>query len=347
VHPLLARGRWFVPYLGAWILAGILLAIPLAGFTHRPFGDVLTFTCPLLTVYGGVCLAAWWVCLARPLSAPASAILSQLTAALLCATVWAVLATMWGNVLARARFLPADRMLLARDVAVLALLGVLFYLLSAVGHYLYLALEEAHEAARRTLALQVSAREAVLRAVRSQLNPHFLFNALNSINALVGSDPEGARRMCERLGDFMRRTLRLGAQEEVTLGEELSLVDGYLAIEQVRFGPRLAVDRVVAADALACLMPPLLLQPLVENAIKHGVADRLEGGTVRLTARRAHDALEIALENPVDADLRKSSGEGMGLDIVRRRLEALGDARLEAVRANGSYRVTLTLPART
>src|SRR6185436_2785588 len=115
---------------------------------------------------------------------------------------------------------------------------------------------------------------------------HFLFNSLNSIAALVGTDPEGARRMCERLGDFLRRTLALGARDAVTLGEELELVDRYLAIEQVRFGARLSFDRRIGPGAAECVVPPLLLQPLVENAVKHGVADRVDGGTIVIDAHR-------------------------------------------------------------
>ena len=345
MHPLLTRARWFLSYLAAWAGAGVLLAIPLAVLSHHPLGETVSFTAPLFTLYGGICLAAWWVCLARPLSEPYAALLSHLTAALLCATVWAVLATAWGNVLARVNPAGLDRIFLFNHVVVLFCLGVPLYLLSAAAAYLYLAIEDAHESEQRTLALQVSAREAELRAVRSQLNPHFLFNSLNSINALVGSDPEGARRMCEGLGDFLRKTLQLGARETVTLDDELALVDRYLAVEQVRFGARLVVQRAIAEDARACLLPPLLLQPLVENAIKHGVAERLDGGTVRLSARRRGDRLEIGLENPVDDDARSRGGEGLGLDIVRCRLAALGDARLDTARVDGLYRVTLTLPA--
>ena len=345
MHPLLTRSRWFLAYLAVWALVGLLVAIPLASLAHRAFGDMLAFTVPLFTVYGGICLAAWWVCLARPLSEPFAALLSHLTAALLCATVWCVITTVWGNVMARVQAVAVDRVSLFDHVIVLFCIGVPLYLLSAAAAYLYIAIEDAHASEQRALALQVSAREAELRAVRSQLNPHFLFNSLNSINALVGSDPEGARRMCEGLGDFLRRTLQLGARETVTLDDELALVDRYLAIEQVRFGPRLAIERAVADEARTCLLPPLLLQPLVENAIKHGVAERVEGGTVRLSAAVADGALRIALENPVDADARVRRGEGLGLDIVRRRLEALGGARLDAGRVDGLYRVTLTLPA--
>ncbi len=344
MHPVLTRARWLLIYLAAWAGAGLLLSFMFAVLSHNPLGGTTSFVVPLFIVYGAICLAAWWVCLARPLSEPQAAILSNLTAALLCATVWGVLATVWGNVLARVHGGEVDRLGLLNHVFILFCIGVPLYLLSAAAAYLYLALEEAHESEQRTLAFQVSARDAELRAVRSQLNPHFLFNSLNSINALVGTDPEGARRMCERLGDFLRKTLQLGARDAVTLDDELALVDRYLAIEQVRFGPRLSVERAVSDEARACLLPPLLLQPLVENAIKHGVAERVEGGTVRLEAALANGSLRIALENPVDHDARARGGEGLGLDIVRRRLEALGDARLDARRVDGLYRVTLTLP---
>src|SRR5262249_19044525 len=153
---------------------------------------------------------------------------------------------------------------------------------------------------RRILETQVTAREAELRALRAQLNPHFLFNSLNSINALVGADPEGARRMCAGLGDFLRRTLALGARASVTRDEDLALVRRYLGREQVRFGERLQVEESVTGEARECRVPPLLLQPLVENAIKHGIQDRLDGGTIRVEARRDGALLRVVVENPVD-----------------------------------------------
>jgi LytS/YehU family sensor histidine kinase len=215
-------------------------------------------------------------------------------------------------------------------------------------HYLFAVVAASHAAERRALGSQVHAREAELRALRAQLNPHFLFNSLNSINALVGGDPEGARRMCERLGDFLRLTLRLGGRESVTLAEEMDLVERYLAIEQVRFGDRLRVEREIALEARPCLLPPLLLQPLVENAIKHGVADRVEGGIVRLEAVRREGRLRITLENPVDDDAPQRPGTGTGLVNVRRRLAVLSgrDAQISAGRDGGIFRVTLHLAAR-
>src|SRR5204863_4763958 len=122
----------------------------------------------------------------------------------------------------------------------------------------------------------------------------------------------------------------------------------YFAIERVRFGERLRVERYVETGAARCLVPPLLLQPLVENAIKHGVAARLEGGTVRLGAMVVDESLRLSVENEVDEDAPKPPGEGMGLQNVRRRLDAVSarDARLDTYREDGRFRVTLSLPAR-
>jgi LytS/YehU family sensor histidine kinase len=263
--------------------------------------------------------------------------------------VWVVAAALWGTFLARAFHLGPGTGGLVRELIAVFVAGVPLYLASAIVHYLVLALEASHEAAELALESQVAAREAELRAVRAQLNPHFLFNSLNSINALVGKDPEGARRMCEGLGDFLRRTLALGAREQVTLGDELQLVDRYLAIEQVRFGDRLRVARRIDPRAMNCALPPLLLQPLVENAIKHGVAGRVEGGLLTILAERRGDRLVVSLENPVDADGNgtAAAGEGLGLDIVRRRLLVHGgdDASLTVDEAPGRFRVTLELPA--
>jgi hypothetical protein len=350
LHPLFARPTRLLLYIAGWLLAGALLALALVAITPRPFVHALVFAAPLTAFYGVVCLAAWWVCRSRPIQGrdPLPAVSAQLGAALQSSAAWVVVATLWAVLLSRLFGIGFDRTGMLRDATVLFVIGVPLYLLSAGVHYLLLALEASHAAAERVLEAQVTAREAELRALRAQLNPHFLFNSLNSINALISGDPEGARRMCEGLGDFLRRTLQLGAREAVTLGEELALVERYLAIEQVRFGERLRVERAVDPDTVGCLLPPLLLQPLVENAIKHGVADRTDGGTVRLAAERRSGQLVVTLENPVDAAAPSRSGEGLGLDNVRRRLAVLGtrEASLVVSRLPELFRVTLSLVAR-
>ena len=331
------------------LMAGVLLAALLRLVSPRPWPDALLFAVPMMLFYGFAVLSAWWVCRSNPLT-PArlvQSLVTQLGAALQTSAVWTVAGAIYAIVLARMGGVEVDRGLILTDAALLFGLGIPLYELSALTHYLVLAGEQYHAAQKRLLESEVAAREAELRALRAQLNPHFLFNSLNSINALVGSDPEAARRMCERLGGFLRRTLALGARDEITLAEEMELVEHYLSIEQVRFGDRLQVQRAVDAAALPCRVPPLLLQPLVENAIKHGISSRIEGGCVRLSAAVQAGALVLGVENPIDEDAPQRAGEGVGLENVRRRLTVFGarEARLDAVREPGRFRVSLTLPA--
>jgi LytS/YehU family sensor histidine kinase len=195
--------------------------------------------------------------------------------------------------------------------------------------------------------LQVLAREAELKALRAQIDPHFLYNSLNSISALTGSDPAAARHMCLLLADFLRTTLRVSTQERITLAEELALADRFLSIEQVRFGPRLQVERHLDDEASECRIPPLVLQPLLENAVAHGIASLIEGGTIRLDVNRRDGRLLIAVENPRDPEaMPRKRGGGVGLENVRRRLSIVfgGAARLDAAAAADSFRVAMDLP---
>ena len=351
MHPLLLGRRRLVLFLIACLDIAVVLALLLQVFEPRPFGQVFAFTLPATILYGFVCLSAWWVCRSVPLATTRlTRLLSvQAGATLQAAAVGVGVSTALAVVVSRVLGLESDRAGILRDVAVMGVASVLIYPVSIVIHYLMLAYERAREAERNALESQVTAREAEVRALRAQLNPHFLFNSLNSINSLIGGDPEGARRMCESLGDFLRRTLNLGAKDAVPLADELALVDRYLGIERVRFGERLVVDRTVAPDAAVCLVPPLLLQPLVENAIKHGVADRVEGGTVRIAARRADGRLTIEVENGLDPEAPARRGEGLGLENVRRRLDAFSarEARMDVHRNGNQFKVTLTLPATT
>lgn len=351
MHPLLANRAMLALYLLAWLAVGVGLAGQFTLLFGLPFLTALVWAVPLGIGYGFVCLSSWYVARTQPIGdRPAAAVAIGVTqAALLASLVLAGPGTSYGALLNSFGGFPIGREVLLRGAVLLFVIGIPLYLVAATVHYLFLALERSRQAERLALTAEVGGREAELRALRAQLDPHFLFNSLNSINALIGTDPEGARRMCEKLGDFMRQTLRLGSRELVPLSEELGLVDRYLAIEQVRFGDRLEVVRALEPDALHCLVAPLLLQPLVENAVKHGIAGRLEGGQIRLSAERHAGRLCLEVANPLDDDAPHRPGEGVGLENVRRRLSAKGgrEAQLEVVHSPGRFCVRLTMPAIT
>lgn len=349
MHPLLAGRMRPTFYFALWLGTGAALAALLVLLEPRPIWHAAAFLGPLTAIYASVCLSAWYVCRAHPLGTTSGTRLigGLAGAALQASAVWVGLGALWAVVLSRLAGIGPDRAGILRDLGVLFVAGVILYGQSIAVHYVLLAFESAREAERRVLESQVSAREAELRALRAQINPHFLFNSLNSISALAGSEPESARRMCQLLGDFLRTSLALGGRERVAFAEELALAERYLAIEQVRFGARLGVETVVEARARTCLVPPLLIQPLIENAVKHGVADRVEGGVVRIEARRRGGALEVMVENPRDPEAPPRRGQGLGLKNVRQRLEALDPqhARVDVFSEPERFRVQLSLPA--
>jgi two-component system LytT family sensor kinase len=191
-----------------------------------------------------------------------------------------------------------------------------------------------------------------LQALKMQLHPHFLFNALHSISALVHSDPDAADKMIARLGDFLRLTLDSAAAQEVPLRQELEFLNCYLDIERTRFRDRLTTEIHADPQVLDCRVPNLILQPIVENAIRHGVSQRAAHGHVEVRAARAGQALRLEVRDngrglPEGADAGRAKQGGVGLANTRARLQQLygGDYRFELQNAPaGGAVVTLELP---
>ncbi len=349
MHPILAyRGR-LGPYLVAWVPLAALLTglLRIGGLTWLQAGVVAV---PLAVVYAFMCLAAWYPCRSAPIrdASFAKVIATQLAAAALSAMLWLFLADTWAVVLEQFPAFAGTGERFPRLAALILAAGAVLYVLAAALHYLLIGFEEAARAEKAALELEVLAREAELRALRAQIDPHFLFNALNSISSLIASDPATARAMCLELAEFLRESVRLGAVATISFAEELRLAERYLAVERVRFGDRLKVEREIGDGAGACAVPPLVLQPLVENAVRHGIARRVDGGVVRVAARCAGGRLSVTVENPVDPAAPDPRPAGLGLANVRQRLAALygPDGTLDTRVAHGSFRAELTVPER-
>lgn len=201
---------------------------------------------------------------------------------------------------------------------------------------------------RETVQLQAQLTQARLDALRTQLNPHFLFNTLNSVSALVERDPRGARRMIARLSDLLRHTLEEGNEQEVRLERELDLLDEYIDLMQIRFQDRLEVRMDVSADARVAYVPNLVLQPIVENALKHGVAAQTDVGRIVIRAVREGEVLCISVTDNGPGPAGGSRGVGLTNTSARlRQLYGLG-ADLVLARANGGgAEARLTLPYHT
>jgi two-component system, LytTR family, sensor histidine kinase AlgZ len=350
VHPLLGDRR----RLAAYLLAAVPLA--LAGTTllaqgrnALPWAAAALIALPLSVAAVVLLLPLWYLCRALPASETSLSrlLLTHAAGAVVAGMAAANLGGALAGLVASTGYGPELEAAYATRSTGVTAAGALVYLLGVSFHYVLLGVDATRRAEQQSMELQVLAREAELRALRAQVHPHFLFNSLNSISALVSADPARAREMCVLLAEFFRKTLALGEKPGVALEEELAVVRTYLSIEALRLGARLSVEEGVDDAARGCLVPPLLLQPLVENAVRHGIATRPDGGVLRIEARTDGQRMRISVENPFDPDAPPRPGVGVGLANVRRRLLAgYGDrARVDALGSEGRFLVAISMPA--
>ena len=199
--------------------------------------------------------------------------------------------------------------------------------------------------------LEARLARAQLQSLRLQLHPHFLFNTLNTVNALIGTDSHAAERVISGLSELLRMSLSSASEQEVSLAKELDLIAHYIEIQQIRFQDRLTVTFRIDPDARHALVPNLVLQPLVENAIRHGIAPRAAPGHVMVTATKREGRLELSVvDDGVGENPRADHRDGVGLGNTRARLLSLygGDHRFEAGSASsGGFAVHIEIPYRT
>jgi two-component system sensor histidine kinase AlgZ len=349
MHPLLTRRSYLGAYLAVWIPLACLLIflIKVSGGIGTLEATVLL--APMAVLFAAACLSAWYTCRATPLRTAGITRLfvTHLLAAFVLSFLWAQIGRLYAHAVSSSTSFQGLDARYDAHSAILVISGVLLYLVNVGFFYVLIALEASRAAEARVLETSVFARDAELKALKAQVNPHFLFNSLNSISALTSSDPAKAREMCILLAEFLRMTLGLGEKSSIPLSEELSLLHRFLAIEKVRFGSRLQMTEDIPEDCKTMLIPPLLLQPLVENAVTHGIANLPEGGSLRLAAHCHNGRLSIVVENSFDAEATPNHRTGMGLQNVRQRLEARYEksASMRVTAEAASFQVSLSLPA--
>jgi hypothetical protein len=339
MHPIVLNRRSLFFYLVVWIplVETAVVMLSLAGHfsSEESWALALPFTLGLAII----CLSPFYMCRAMPFDrTPVWRLLgSHLLAAMAASGL--VLAGVNFTALGMDRALPGLARRAGPVMPLLALFAILIYLLSVGLHYAGLAIESSRRA-------ELLARDAELKALKAQINPHFLFNSLNSISALTSIDPSRAREMCIHLSDFLRTSLRLGERITIPFAADLELARTYLSVEKVRFGNRLRVKEEIDPACADCDIPPLLLQPLVENSIKHGIAGLVEGGEIHMSAKRNGKSVYFMIENPFDPDAKENPNSGIGLKNVRDRLATRFGAagKIEISVEQGQFRVTLSLP---
>jgi len=227
-----------------------------------------------------------------------------------------------------------------------AVTGIFFYLVFILFYYMILYYEDLQDKLKIEGELQTLVKEAELNALKSQINPHFLFNSLNSISSLTITNPEKAQNMVIKLSDFLRYSLSHDKNEKTTLKQEFENLSRYLDIEKVRFGARLNFVTNIPEKCATFEIPNMILQPLIENSIKHGVYNSTEEVLVELICRVEENYIVIEILNDYDPDAIKKVGQGIGLSNIRKRLQLIYQRQdlLETIADKMVFRAILKIP---
>lgn len=260
------------------------------------------------------------------------------------------IACQWLSVQAISSLIEEDNYLqfLTKSTPIRWAIGFVILAATGVSAIYYTRWKEAIEQQARESDLAAIAKDAELQKLQLQLQPHFLFNSLNSINALILVNPDEARKMIQELSDFLRLTIKRADEPWISLSQELEYLKTYLAIEKVRFGHRLDVILTIEEPGYNWNIPTLVLQPLVENAIKFGLYGTTGKISIELRAIVQEAQLNVEITNPFDSDMQPSSGSGFGLAGLQRRLYLLY-ARNDLVKTHvmeNTFKVNLTIPVK-
>ena len=342
-HPFISRPKLAIYYIIFWlILCTANVLVKWLAYDYEPDTAIIE-TFAFLFMYAIVGSAIWYVIKFSTLEnySTIRIIVSHLFASTIIVFIWLYL----GIVIIKL-FHPNPEAYLDKILATNILGGYFYYLIYIVFFYAVNYYQEFREKLKNEGKLKALVKEAELHALKSQINPHFLFNSLNSISSLTMTEPERAQEMVINLSDLMRYSLKHDQEEEVTFEEELSNNQLYLKIEKVRFGKKLNPVFDINDNCLKAKIPNMILQPLYENAIKYGVYETTEPVDVITTCRRKNNALEVIISNTYDAGVKSKKGEGIGLRNIRDRLQIIyGNPLLMKVEDNKKeFKVTLAIP---
>ncbi len=346
VHPVFKSQKAFALYILAWVLLISSQAMVLYYFYNMALQQAIGYSLIFYSLFSLIALLLWYPVSFIYLSMGTvfSKILNFVGLAAGAIAFW----ELSGSYLLKIIFEESEAFLdFNQEILPVRLLaGILIFMIISLVYYLiifYTSLEEKRESEFNLRAL---AREAELKMLKYQMNPHFLFNSLNSINSLTITDPGKARDMIVRLSDYLRYSLESGKEDLKELKLEVGNIRRYLEIEKTRFGERVSYEEDIDEQCFEYKLPAMILQPLFENAIKHSVHESTEAVSIKLKCRRKEDYLQIEIKNIIVENSNPVSGTGTGLDNVRKRLFSYyGEAaKLELMSEDGWFKVRIQIP---
>ena len=346
-HPVLTNKLRLI----IWWLVWLIITLGQSLLYYYAYGEFTTTAIPdglsSLVIYSGIGLSLWYPFRYFNASGSKNLVIAAnlILSGAISVSLW-ILITRYLTIV----FLPNDNdyMLYWHSTFPYRIgTGLFIYGLIVLAYYLFVSLHNLSEKNAREARLESLVKETELKMLRSQINPHFLFNSLNSVSSLTITDPDGAREMVIKLSEFMRYALSKKDEQPVSLRSELENLRLYLDIEKVRFGDRLSTQEVIEEKCLDIKMPVMLLQPLYENAIKHGVYESTEIVNIKTNVTCRDNILEIIISNNYDLTPSAKKGTGTGLLNVSRRLNLFygNRASIKTTKEDGIYSVSLFIPA--
>ena len=317
-HPFI-RNKNIIIYTAVWLVISILFASALYFFYDFDLKVSVLDSAVFNGIFFGLGLSYWFN--VRYSSFDRSQLLNLIishAAALVISVTVAIFLSQ--SILSR---MPADEeysIFLSTSIPWRAALGLMYYSIIILVYYLILYYDDLNQKTKERSQLETMLKSSELEMLKSQINPHFIFNSLNSIASLTIVSPDKARDMVVKLSEFLRYSLGKENDQMNTIDDELNNIILYLDIEKVRFGDRLAVETDISKDCLSLKLPNLILQPLFENAIKHGIYESLEKVTIELKAWEEQNILKIEVKNQFDPNAISKKGKGIGLKNVSERL---------------------------
>lgn len=349
-HPILTRGSRIAIWWLAWVLLAAGQSSLFFFFYNIPLATALTDGFISMLLFGIIGLVIWF-----PLATIKRARPFDLTALLNLALGGSLIVFLWITFtkLITLSVLPESydySTLWDNTISFRVAAGVLLFGVVILTYYLFISAITLAEKASRQAQLEAMVKEAELKILRSQLNPHFLFNSLNSISSLTVTDPPKAREMIVKLSEFMRYSLSGKNEQPVTLKQELENLRLYLDIEKIRFRERLVCEEEIDLKCSYALVPSMLLQPLYENAIKHGVYESTEPIVIKTTAIYKSGKIKLTVYNTVDpAVISVKKGTGTGLNNVRNRMSLFfgSESELRVSKSENDFTVVMIFPLLT
>lgn len=348
MYPILNSAKKISLFAVAWIPVMIGVGYVHSLLVPTSYLNALILLAPVLLFKALFFIGIWFISSATPLDSKkiVTIVSRHLIAAIVIITIWLHISMLYSQGLLL--LMPEVQWLAQyeRIMPVLSVVGFFTYLISAMVSYLFITLEKARETEQQAMDTQLKATQAELRFLKSTIHPHFLFNSLNALSTLTQTSANKAQQVCIQLAQFLRYSLNHGNKELVTLADELNHIKNYLNVEKTRIGKRLSIEYDVDENLLNEHILSFSLQPLVENAIKHGIEPGVDGGVISVLIKKANNYIFVNISNPMPEHKPLHPESGHGLPTLQSRLKKIyaDDVKILAHKGEKAFSIKLYLP---